>query len=124
MSVHIRPRSIYLTRHGESEYNKQKLIGGDSGLTPAGLEYATKLRSFVDKENLHNMKVWTSALKRTIQTSAHLKGQLIESFKALDEIDAGECDGISYAEIGQRFPRVTEGRAANKYFYRYVSEKM
>ena len=51
MSVHIRPRSIYLTRHGESEYNRAKLIGGDSGLTPNGRDYSRELRKFMDREN-------------------------------------------------------------------------
>lgn len=73
MSVHIRPRSIYLTRHGESEYNRAKLIGGDSGLTPAGRDYSRELRKFMDKENTADLKVWTSSMKRTIQTSAHFQ---------------------------------------------------
>ena len=36
MNIHLLPRSIYLTRHGESEYNKMSRIGGDSPLTSAG----------------------------------------------------------------------------------------
>jgi hypothetical protein len=37
MSIHPRKRSIYLTRHGESLYNKSKRLGGDSGLSQAGI---------------------------------------------------------------------------------------
>jgi 6-phosphofructo-2-kinase/fructose-2,6-biphosphatase len=33
-------RKIWLTRHGESQYNQQGLIGGDSRLSPTGEHYA------------------------------------------------------------------------------------
>jgi 6-phosphofructo-2-kinase/fructose-2,6-biphosphatase len=36
-------RKIWLTRHGESEYNQQALIGGDSPLSPNGQAYAELL---------------------------------------------------------------------------------
>lgn len=36
MNIHVQPRTIYLCRHGESEYNLVGKIGGDSGLSPRG----------------------------------------------------------------------------------------
>jgi len=36
MNIHVQPRTIYLCRHGESEYNLLGKIGGDSGLSPRG----------------------------------------------------------------------------------------
>lgn len=36
-------RKIWLTRHGESEYNQKALIGGDSPLSPNGQTYAELL---------------------------------------------------------------------------------
>eukprot|EP00955_Chlamydomonas_euryale_P086428 364213-Chlamydomonas_euryale.AAC.4 len=36
-------RKIWLTRHGESEFNEKGLIGGDSGLSQRGHEYACML---------------------------------------------------------------------------------
>ena len=38
-----RLRKIWLTRHGESEYNEKALIGGNSNLTPSGQVYARLL---------------------------------------------------------------------------------
>lgn len=38
MNIHVTPRSIYLCRHGESEFNLKGRIGGDSGLSPRGRE--------------------------------------------------------------------------------------
>lgn len=36
MNIHVQPRTIYLCRHGENEYNVQGKIGGDSGLSSRG----------------------------------------------------------------------------------------
>lgn len=36
MNIHITPRAIYLSRHGESQLNLRGRIGGDSGLSPRG----------------------------------------------------------------------------------------
>merc|ERR1719188_1148883 len=47
-SVHPYKRTVYLTRHGESEYNVEKKIGGDSSLSPLGREYAPRLAEFAD----------------------------------------------------------------------------
>mmetsp|Transcript_14143 Transcript_14143/g.35531 ORF Transcript_14143/g.35531 Transcript_14143/m.35531 type:complete len:575 (+) Transcript_14143:252-1976(+) len=50
MNLHTLPRTFYLTRHGQSEYNLLGKIGGDSGLTPAGVEYARRLAIFAKEE--------------------------------------------------------------------------
>ncbi|CAF4943444.1 unnamed protein product, partial [Rotaria magnacalcarata] len=36
MNIHVLPRTIYLTRHGESEKNVQQRIGGNAPLSEAG----------------------------------------------------------------------------------------
>ncbi len=36
-------RKIWLTRHGESEYNQRALLGGDSSISPSGQIYARLL---------------------------------------------------------------------------------
>ena len=46
MNLHTLPRTFYLTRHGQSHYNLLGKIGGDSGLTPNGIEYAKRLAKF------------------------------------------------------------------------------
>ena len=45
-NMHNTPHSIYLTRHGQSEYNRVGKIGGDSPITAAGDRYARKLAEF------------------------------------------------------------------------------
>uniref|UniRef100_A0A8C1Y323 6-phosphofructo-2-kinase/fructose-2,6-biphosphatase 4b n=1 Tax=Cyprinus carpio TaxID=7962 RepID=A0A8C1Y323_CYPCA len=87
MNIHITPRSIYLCRHGESELNVRGRIGGDSGLSPRGKEFAQCLGRFIQDQNIKDLKVWTSQMKRTIQTAEAL-GVPYEQWKALNEIDA------------------------------------
>lgn len=36
MNIHVQPRTIYLCRHGESEFNLKGRIGGDCGLSNRG----------------------------------------------------------------------------------------
>ncbi|XP_030632919.1 6-phosphofructo-2-kinase/fructose-2,6-bisphosphatase 4b isoform X3 [Chanos chanos] len=99
MNIHITPRSIYLCRHGESELNVQGRIGGDSGLSPRGKEFALCLGRFIQEQNIRDLKVWTSQMKRTIQTAEAL-GVPYEQWKALNEIDA------SYEDLVQRLEPV------------------
>lgn len=46
-------------------------------------------------------QVWTSTLKRTIQTASLLPNTKL-TWKSLDELDAGVCDGMTYEEIEVR----------------------
>jgi hypothetical protein len=115
-------RPIYLCRHGKSEDNMAEKIGGDSGLSPAGKEFAQRLRGFM--ENLpaeqRPSAVWTSTLRRTIQTARPLGAAWPQvQWRALDEIDAGACEGLTYAEIKAAQPDEYAARTQDKLRYRY-----
>lgn len=48
---HIVPRegrTLFFSRHGESEYNVQERIGGDPPLTPRGTRYAKALGQYMN----------------------------------------------------------------------------
>lgn len=94
MNLHTLPRTFYLTRHGQSEYNLLGKIGGDSGLTPAGVEYARRLAQFA-KEQIacHDIgdaadddgkpkerpcRLWTSTLRRTRETAQFIEHNTFE----------------------------------------------
>ncbi len=119
MHLHDTPRTIWLTRHGESVYNLSGRIGGDPELTEAGREYARRLAVAV-RESFGDgpLQVWTSTLRRTLQTAAPL-GRPVLSLKALDEIDAGLYDGLTYEQIAHRFPDEFAARRRDKLRYRY-----
>ncbi|XP_055311719.1 6-phosphofructo-2-kinase/fructose-2,6-bisphosphatase isoform X2 [Sitodiplosis mosellana] len=118
MNIHITPRTIYLTRHGESEHNLAGLIGGDSDLSHRGYSYAKSLAKFIDQQQIEGLRVWTSRLKRAIQTVADVPAPQ-ERWKALNEIDAGICDEMSYDQIADKFPQDFKSRDMNKFYYRY-----
>ncbi|XP_019942481.2 6-phosphofructo-2-kinase/fructose-2,6-bisphosphatase 4a isoform X2 [Paralichthys olivaceus] len=118
MNIHITPRSIYLCRHGESELNVKGRIGGDSGLTTGGKEFAKKLNQFIQAQGISDLKVWTSQMKRTIQTAEALCVPY-EQWKVLNEIDAGVCEEMMYEEIQGNYPLEFALRDQDKYRYRY-----
>uniref|UniRef100_A0AAA9TQ28 6-phosphofructo-2-kinase/fructose-2,6-biphosphatase 4 n=1 Tax=Bos taurus TaxID=9913 RepID=A0AAA9TQ28_BOVIN len=118
MNIHVTPRSIYLCRHGESELNLKGRIGGDPGLSPRGREFAKSLAQFIRDQNIKDLKVWTSQMKRTIQTAEAL-GVPYEQWKVLNEIDAGVCEEMTYEEIQDHYPLEFALRDQDKYRYRY-----
>uniref|UniRef100_F6X0Q4 6-phosphofructo-2-kinase/fructose-2,6-bisphosphatase 2 n=1 Tax=Callithrix jacchus TaxID=9483 RepID=F6X0Q4_CALJA len=118
MNIHVQPRTIYLCRHGESEFNLLGKIGGDSGLSVRGKQFAQALRKFLEEQEITDLKVWTSQLKRTIQTAESL-GVPYEQWKILNEIDAGVCEEMTYAEIEKQYPEEFALRDQEKYLYRY-----
>ena len=58
-------------------------------------------------------------MKRTIQTARFLTFEKLE-WKALDELDSGVCDGLTYTQIEQKFPEDFKQRDEDKYNYRYL----
>lgn len=95
-------RPIFLCRHGESRDNIAGRVGGDSSLSSAGRDFASRLRSFVEAlpPAERPAAVWTSTLRRTVQTARGLgPGWPTVQWRALDEIDAGKAEGLTYGEM-------------------------
>ena len=105
---------IYLTRHGESEYNVLKKIGGNSNLTDKGLHYSKVLYEYFQNDKID---VYTSNLNRTIQTSQYFHET--RAYPELNEINSGICDSKTYEEIKSLYPEEYEKRKISKYCYRY-----
>ncbi|XP_014258667.1 6-phosphofructo-2-kinase/fructose-2,6-bisphosphatase-like isoform X2 [Cimex lectularius] len=118
MNIHIVPRTIYIARHGESCHNLEGRIGGDSELSPRGQAFANALANYINSQNISSLRVWTSWLKRTIQTVAGIQAPQ-ERWKALNEIDAGICEEMTYKEIQKAHPEDFTARDQDKFTYRY-----
>jgi len=120
IGMHVVPRPIWLTRHGESVFNVQGILGGDPELSSRGEEYAKSLAAFIRSHapRESEVAVWTSSLKRTIQTAVPLTRKPT-MWRALDEIDAGVCDGMTYEQIKIDMPEVFTARSSDKFGYRY-----
>ncbi|KAK9057550.1 hypothetical protein SSX86_022386 [Deinandra increscens subsp. villosa] len=121
VNTHLTPRPIFLTRHGESRDNVRGRIGGDTVLSGKGELYAKKLSNFVEKrlQNERAASIWTSTLQRTILTANQVVGFPKVQWRALDEINAGVCDGMTYEEIKKNMPEEYESRKKDKLRYRY-----
>lgn len=126
MNLHIKPRHIYIARHGETTHNLAGRIGGDADLSPRGWKFAEALPTIIKQIHCSSygesaerpLTVWTSTLKRTLQTATYLPGPKLQ-WKALDELDAGVCDGLTYEEIEARYPEDFALRDQDKFHFRY-----
>lgn len=143
--------TVYLTRHGESEYNLTGRVGGDSDLSAMGHVYARKLpetmakvgRCVASRKNtpfllanrvclpcvkvlppsVSKLQIWHSTLRRTHSTAAHFPSDYSRrTCPELDEIQAGDCDGFTYEEIEEKWPEVMADRDRDKYNFRLVFE--
>lgn len=89
-------KSIYLIRHGETEYNRMGIVQGsgvDSDLNEMGLSQA---RAFFEAyQHTPFQKIYTSKLRRTVQSVQHFidLGIAYESLEGLNEICWGEKEG-------------------------------
>jgi broad specificity phosphatase PhoE len=88
--------TLFLARHGQSEWNNQQLITGqqDIGLSAKGEQQSEALAQCLATEPLD--AIYTSALRRTAATAAPTaaaKGMAIESLAALNEIHLGVLEG-------------------------------
>lgn len=121
-NLHITPRPIYLVRHGQSEYNVEDRIGGDSPLTEDGHEFARRLKDFITKEipnSEDELCVWSSTMKRAVQTSESIPCVQYIRWRTMEELNGGICDGMSYDEIASSMPDEFQARQDDKLRYRY-----
>ena len=108
---------IYLSRHGESIYNLEDRIGGNSELSKNGIEYSNKIANYFNSKP-NKIIVWTSKLKRTIQTVKNLNFPKFE-FNELNEINAGIFENITFQEFKKTYPDEYSKRINDKLNYRY-----
>jgi len=125
MNLHITPRPIYFTRHGQSLFNIEDRVGGDPELSERGVKYSHCLSKFFDEEFERarvnpRTKILTSTLKRAMTTANNIKfGPTPVYLKSLDELNAGTCDGLTYEDIAVQFPIEIKERKNDKLNYRY-----
>lgn len=94
-------KEIYVTRHGQTDYNKAGKVQGrgiDAPLNETGRRQAAK---FFDHYNHINFdKLYTSTLRRTHQSVEKFleNGMKKEAFSGLDEIDWGSKEGLPFSQ--------------------------
>jgi probable phosphoglycerate mutase len=109
MPISDGPDQLYLIRHGETHSNRERRFQGqlDVPLSPAGQAQALALARWLATRPVRFGALYSSDLRRAAQTAeiaaAHLR--LTPALApGLREIDCGEWQGLTGAEIEARFP--------------------
>lgn len=98
---------IYLIRHGQTDWNREERLQGitDVPLNRAGITQGRGLAGRLSR--VHAGCIFTSPLRRARQTSTILHragGWPVIVRDELREIDHGVWTGMTFSEIGKRFP--------------------
>jgi probable phosphoglycerate mutase len=113
---------IYITRHGETEWNKKRIIQGsmDSPLTEEGVRGAERLSERL--RETHFDFVITSPLYRAYRTARIiLKERNIPIIKneSLQEINCGIFEGFTFDEIWKKHPELKAKLHGDPLNFRY-----
>lgn len=98
---------IHLFRHGQTDWNAERRIQGqsESRLTELGVQQAQDLGARI--RQLHFDHIYCSSSLRTRQTAEHAFAERVPGINYLDslrEIDLGPWEGKLYADIEQEQP--------------------
>ncbi len=98
---------LMLARHGETDYNQQWRFQGrtDLGLNRVGRRQAEGLRQRLSQESID--VIYTSKLKRAEDTAGIIArgcGLRVVTCENLAELDFGKFEGLTHAEIVERYP--------------------
>ena len=116
---------IYLVRHGQTNMTLQGRIQGqgDAPLTDAGRLLAAKIGQQLAQDIGHaETSILSSPLGRAAQTAAiiantlHSAARVIED-QRLAEVDLGEWDGLTIAEIDQGWPEARAAAPPGEWFF-------
>ena len=114
----MRPRTIFLLRHGQTDFNVQGIVQGsgvDSSLNATGRRQATQF--FAAYGHVPFAKVYTSALRRTHESVQQFLdlGLPHEVHAGLNEISWGEREGTRITlEEDLEYRQVLAGWAAGR----------
>jgi broad specificity phosphatase PhoE len=119
------PWPVYLLRHGETEWNLLgRYQGGfDSPLTDHGREQARAMGEQLAGllPNAAPFRLTSSPLGRAVATATIVAERLGLSFTRdvrLREISLGSWDGLSRAQIAERFPTTIQGATRYDWYFR------
>jgi len=113
IKTNLKPKKIYLIRHGQTEFNNKGVVQGrgiDASLNALGRKQADAF--YQQYKRIKFDKIYTSSLQRSIQTVAAFAedGIPVENLPGLDEISWGISEGMQY------------GEADNKRYYGIINE--
>lgn len=104
-------KTIIMVRHGQSESNVRKTFTGqlNAPLTDAGREQAQRMARYLDKYRVD--KIYVSSLERAVETAQPIalrQNCPMEKRNELMEINSGCWQGLTFAEIAEKYPQTYE----------------
>jgi 6-phosphofructo-2-kinase len=106
----------------EWEFDQKKRAIESSSLPPKPGDHTPPYPELLGELEEKNFCVWTSMLKRSIQTAADFDEDDdydVKNWEMLNELNAGSFEGLTYEEIEQQFPDEFHKRAKDKLHYIY-----
>lgn len=119
---------LYIIRHGQTWWNWQKIIQGqsDSELSPKGMEQGKRIAELLQNENIDfsNYKIITSPIKRTVDyTDIITKGLELQKTPIVEplaqEISMGDLEGFPKITVPTLFPEIWTEREKNPLHFVY-----
>ncbi|PHV71844.1 histidine phosphatase family protein [Sporanaerobium hydrogeniformans] len=115
-------QTLLFVRHGETLANKEKRWLGqyESPLSEEGKRQARQLEKVLESYSIE--AIYTSTSLRTLETIegfAKKKGLVIKQEKAFCEIDFGEFEGRSFAELQNKSPEEVQKMLKEGDYYTY-----
>ena len=112
---------LYLVRHGETEWNRQRRMQGrlDSSLTAEGRAHARTNGALLAREGVEHLVV--SPLGRARQTADLIRAELAATIAYEDllvERDSGAWEGLTIDQIEARFPAEWAERNRDPFHHR------
>ena len=100
---------LFLVRHGQTAWNVERRFQGqlDVPLSAEGLRQAERVARWLAQLSIHFSAIHSSDLRRAADTTeviAHELGVEPVYSEALRELHAGEWQGMTVAEVEERFP--------------------
>lgn len=103
---------LILTRHGETDWNLQKVFRGraDIDLNATGRKQAELLAQYLEETKLE--AIYTSPLERALRTAQIVAGQQhrlkLESEMDLIDFDYGEWQGVPEEDVKEKYAELYE----------------
>ena len=104
--------NLILVRHGETEFNRQRLILGRGPEPLNATGQAQALAAAVAVSRNAPFFLYSSPIVRTIQTTEAIASECSVAFApmpGLEEIDAGDLEGLTGSQLQEQYPDVMRG---------------
>jgi broad specificity phosphatase PhoE len=119
--------TIYLVRHGESEYNRDKIVSGHGNppLTEKGRQEAREAKRELENLGVRIDEVYSSPLDRAVETAEIISGRTVpESHKdaGLMERNFGAMEGKHHDDLAEHRENLRTLPHEKAWIYKHVPD--